>query len=430
MMSLITQVNLFLNQLPATKNIWVAYSGGVDSHVLLHLLSQQCLSAKLHAIHIHHGLQTQADDWVQHCSQVCQQLQIDFHVCYVHINLNRADSVEALARDARYQAIENIISDNDVVLTAQHTDDQAETLLLQLFRGAGVAGLAAMPHLSQFAQGWLGRPLLNCSRQQIVDYAIENHLHWIEDASNQDTRFERNFLRHNIMPALSQRWSQLNHTLGRAAQHQAEAHELLQVLAAQDLQNALTMLGSQTGLHIETLQHLSAARQRNVIRYWLKSQHFIMPSTSHLQQILTECIQAKADAQPLVKWANVEVRRYQQILFAMSALPEKPQNQIINWHPSHHLALPMGQLKAVCTEGAGLAIGEKLQVRFRQGGEKIYLRGHWRSVKKLLQQSHIAPWLRPFMPLIYMDGQLVAIPDMGMDERFQTKQGWLFHWEH
>jgi len=427
--SLASQLTHFLDSLPATQNIWIAYSGGVDSHVLLHLLARQAPSTTLHAIHIHHGLQTQANDWAQHCSQVCQQLQIDFHLIRVQIDIDSGQSIEALAREARYQAIQQLISDNDVVLTAQHADDQVETVLLQLSRGAGVAGLAAMPRLIQFGQAWLGRPFLTCSRQQILEYAQTHQLQWVEDRSNQNTRFERNFLRHEIIPKLSQRWAQLAPTLGRVAQHQAEANQLLQELAEQDLQTCLT---SQQGLNIEALQVLSKARQRNIIRYWLKLKGFIMPSTLHLQQILTECINAKPDAQPLIKWANVEIRRYQNGLFSMSALPKTAQEKVFIWKPEQVLNLPLGQLKAISVENKGLLIQDEIQVRFRQGGEQLYLRGHSRSVKKLLQQSQIPPWLRPFMPLIYIDEQLVAIANLAVDERFQARdgqQGWVFEWD-
>ncbi|MCV6639498.1 tRNA lysidine(34) synthetase TilS [Candidatus Albibeggiatoa sp. nov. NOAA] len=413
--SLATQLSNFLSTLPTTQHIWIAYSGGVDSHVLLHLLAQQPPSATVHAIHIHHGLQAQADDWAQHCSRVCQQLNIDFHLIHVDIDIDSGDSIEALARDARYDAIQHLISENDIVLTAQHADDQTETVLLQLFRGSGVAGLAAMPSFIQFGQGWLGRPFLHCSRQQIVEYAKAKQLRWVEDGSNQDTRFERNFLRHEMIPALSQRWPQINQALGRVAQHQAEANTLLQELAEQDLQLCQT---PQQNLDITALQTLSEARQRNVIRYWLKIKNFIMPSTLHLQQILTECIQAKQDAQPLIKWANVEVRRYQNTLFAMSELPQPPTGLVFDWHPQQTLDLPIGQLQAHF--GNGAILETTLQVKFRQGGEKLYLRGHTRNVKKLLQQSHILPWLRPFLPLIYYKNQLVAIPNIGVDEQFQA----------
>ncbi len=422
-----TQLSDFLAPFPTTQNIWIAYSGGVDSHVLLHL-AQQTLSTKLHVIHIHHGLQVQADDWARHCSQICQQLQVDFHLIHVQININCGDSIEALAREARYQAIQNIIAENDLVLTAQHANDQVETILLQLFRGAGVAGLAAMPSLSRLGLGWLGRPFLTCSRQKILDYAKQHQLQWVEDVSNQNSRFERNFLRHEIIPKLSQRWSHITQTLQRVAQHQAEANQLLQELARQDLQTCTTL---QQSLKIEPLQNLSIARQRNVIRYWLKSKNFIMPSALHLQQILTECIQAKPDAQPLIKWKNVEIRRYQNTLFAMSTLPSIPQKGIVfKWHPDKILTLPIGKLTAILTKKSGLQTQGELKIKFRQGGEKLYLRGHLRSVKKLLQQSYIPPWLRPFIPLIYLDNQLVAIPRIGIDERFQAQdEGWMFEWD-
>ncbi|MEN9847337.1 MAG: hypothetical protein RL368_77, partial [Pseudomonadota bacterium] len=215
-----TQLLQTLQELPPCRRYWVAYSGGLDSHVLLHALAKlrtHC-TAHLHAVHIHHGLNPRADEWAKHCQQVCADLGIPSTVHAIHIPRNTGASLEALARDARYAALKSIIGEGEVCFTAHHGDDQAETVLLQLFRGAGVAGLSAMPRSAPLGNGWQVRPLLNYSRTQLQHYATTQQLHWIEDDSNLDLRFDRNFLRHAVLPILRQRWGSLSPTLQRVAQ--------------------------------------------------------------------------------------------------------------------------------------------------------------------------------------------------------------------
>jgi len=438
-----------LQTCPPTQCLWVAYSGGLDSHVLLHALAQLQQNnslpdrnlgrVKLRAIHIHHGLQEEADRWATHCQQICHVLGVSYQVKRVRVRLKTRESVEANARTARYDAIAQLLAPNDIVLTAQHADDQAETLLLQLLRGAGVAGLAAMPAISRLAQGWLVRPLLAYTRSQLYDYARQAHLQWIEDSSNVDTRFDRNFLRHEIIPLLQQRWPSLSDTLSRAARHQAEADELVQTLAEEDLrrvvqndenasllekpgffekENFFYGLGS---LFIPALSRLSPARQRNVLRFWLKQLGLPLPSTVQLQHIQSDMLTARAERQPMVHWHGGEVRRYHNQLFAMPNLPPIPDSSHqLSWTLPQSLRLPLGELTVNPVQGQGLALpaGTELQVRFRQGGEMFRWHGHRRPVKKLLQAAQLPPWQRPFIPLIYLDKTLVAIGNIGIADGF------------
>lgn len=423
---------------PSTQCFWVAYSGGLDSHVLLHALAQLHINHltlrefELRAVHIHHGLQSQADNWAKHCQQVCEALKIPCQVIRVNVRIAPRESLEANARTARYEAITRLLAPNDVVLTAQHADDQAETLLLQLLRGAGIAGLASMPSVSSLGQGWLVRPLLAYTRADLLAYAQQANLHWIEDSSNTDTRFDRNFLRHEIMPRLQQRWLNVNQIFSRVARHQAEANELVQILAEEDLQTCKGHNPQQ--LFLPALFQLNSARQRNVLRFWIKKLGLPLPSTVQLQHILSDILTAKADRQPQVRWHGGEVRRYRNHLFAMPNLPPVPETKHrITWKLSQPLSLPLGELKTNERQGQGLALpmGTQLQVQFRQGSEKFRWRGHLRVVKKLLQAAQLPPWQRPFLPLIYYQSTLIAIPNIGIADGFVAQngeKGWEIQW--
>jgi tRNA(Ile)-lysidine synthase len=425
LLSLSNLLKIIENLCPLTKRFWVAYSGGLDSHVLLHLLAQSEL--QLRAIHINHGLNADADFWALHCQNVCKALNVACDVVKVNVDVAARESLEAKARTARYQAIIDTIAPDDVVLTAQHADDQAETLLLQLLRGSGVAGLAAMPKVSRLNKAWLMRPLLKYTRAELYDYAQAANLKWIEDSSNADTRFDRNFLRHEIMSRLQQRWASVSHVISRAASHQAEANELIQDLAEQDLQQCQ---GHKPDiLNLDHLSKLSSARQSNVLRFWIKKLALPSPTTKQLQQILTNFITAKADSQPLVSWQGAEIRRYRQDLFAMPPLPSLPPSSIKWLFPTPLPRLPLGNLKLKQGKGLALPNGTELEIRFRQGGEVIRLNKHQRVVKKLLQAAELPPWLRQFVPLIFLNDVLVAIPGIGVADGFIAEEnGWNIEW--
>ena len=419
----------------ATKTVWIAYSGGMDSHVLLDaaVTLQHELQKQLRVIHIHHGLHSLADNWARHCQQICVTLQVPCEVIRVQVNTQRGESIEAQARLARYAALQTCVGKDDVLLTAQHQNDQAETLLLQLFRGAGVAGLAAMPAVSQLGLGWLVRPFLNISQQQLREYAQQKNLQWIEDDSNQNTRFDRNFLRHEIMPHLQSRWQQIHAVLSRTAQHQAEAQDLLTELGNEDLTHCLSKQFS-NAISLMELNQLSAARQRNAVRTWLKQCHLSMPSTQQLHAILDTMQHAPQDRQPRIAWADGEVRRYQACLFALSALPPVADFPAMTWDVRQNLSLPFGKLRAKSTLGKGVRLPESatVQIRWRRGGERCRWRGHQREIKKLLQQAHIPPWLRPFLPLVYVENILIAIPNLLICDDFSVgshEVGWEIFWE-
>lgn len=422
-----------LNLLPRLSHYYVAFSGGVDSHVLLHLfseLSKQEPGLNVSALHIHHGLQQQADSWTDHCKKIAQNMSIDIQV--IHVNVSEQGSQEAAAREARYQAFKKVVLQGEGLVLAHHLDDQAETILLQLFRGAGVTGLSAMPSVASFVDGWLFRPLLDVPRASIESYANTHHLQWIEDPSNLDTRFDRNYLRHEVLPVLVKRWPSLTSTLSRAASHQAEAAGLLDVLAEQDYQVCAGPHLELNTLSVSLLMTLDAARQRNILRYWLRKVcHLPLPDTRHMWRIQSEVMNASEDATPLVEWRGVELRRYRDELFAQAS-SEKHKYLIAYmnqypWDLVHPFQLPDGSLlKTEEMTGIGLKASllgnTNVYVGFRQGGEQCRPvgRGHRHSLKKLMQEWGIPPWLRERVPLIFVGDVIAQVVGYCLCEPFQA----------
>jgi tRNA(Ile)-lysidine synthase len=413
---------------PLAGRCWIAYSGGLDSSVLLHLaagLRGEC--ANPNAIHVHHGLHPLADDWAEHCREQCAALSIPLWIKKVDAHPAPGESPEAAARLARYAALTGCLAPGEAVLSAQHGDDQAETLLLQLLRGAGPAGLAAMPEAAPLGRGWLLRPLLGCSRAELQAYAEANGLSWIEDSSNQDTRFDRNFLRHQVLPLVRQRWPGLRRTLSRAAAHQARAAGLLEELAEQDGRECVAdlppllarLFPRLRALSIPALEKLPGnprfplARQENLLRAWLAGQGFAAPPAARVHEILQEMIEAGADRQPLIAWPGGTVRRYRDLLLALPPLPAPPGALLLTWRPAEELILPLGRLRMTGD------ISAPLNVRFRRGGETCRARGLTRSLKNLMQDAGVPAWLRDFTPLVHAGEELAVVPGVVTAEGFE-----------
>ncbi len=403
---------------PAAGGYWVAYSGGRDSHVLLHRLARlrARLIAPLGAVHVNHHLQPEAERWAAHCREQCASLGLPLDVLDVTVDADAGGGVEAAARAARHAAWAQWLPAGAALLTAHHRDDQAETLLLQLLRGAGPAGLAAMAAISGFAAGLLVRPLLDEPREALAAYAAREGLHWIEDPSNRDPRFDRNFLRHAIIPVLRRRWPSLSQTLGRAARLQAGYRRLADEAGADDFTHAAD---PQTGaLSVVVLQSLSPDRQRNVLRFWIARAGFRLPSERVLGHVVDDALYAAVDAEPRVAWDGVEVRRYRDRLFIMPALAAMDPAQCLTWHIAdgeRWLDAAGGTLSAERVPGRGIAghlVDAPFALRFRQGGERIRPAGrtHHRALKTLLQERGVPGWERDRIPLLYLGDELVAVP--------------------
>lgn len=410
----------------AVPRYWIAYSGGLDSTVLLDALAairarlpDEPASDRLLAVHVDHGLQAASADWARHCATRCAALGLPLRIERPTSTPSPGESLEAWAREARYALFRRLLAPGEILLTAQHRDDQAETLLLALLRGGGPHGLAAMPVVAPLGAGRLVRPLLDFSRQSLADYAHRQGLDWIEDPSNDHTAFDRNYLRHHVLPRLRARWPSVAATLSRSAHHCAEAAELIDQYAEQALAEARGVQDSR--LSIPALVRLDRPLRKAVVRRWLKERGFKAPNTRHLERILDELPAARSDANPQVGWSGCEVRRYRDELFALFPLPPPPsESRRIDWTISGHLSvldLPagLGRLECqVCPEAdsisTGLKGGFQLQVRFGQTGLicRVSATGARRPLKKLLQEAGVPAWMRPYLPLVFQGEQFVA----------------------
>jgi len=407
---------------------WVAFSGGLDSSVLLHALYACAgdLRADIGAVHVNHGLQVHAVDWEAHCRRVCESLDVRYVSLSVDAGAAPGESPEAAARAARYAALRQWLPAGHCLLSAQHRNDQAETLLLQLLRGSGVHGLAAMPRHSKFSDGLLLRPLLECTRAELHAYALANSLDWVEDPSNRDTAFDRNFLRAAVLPVLEQRWPGTVANLARSAGHCAEAAGLVVQLAELDLQHVRG--GSPGTLALSGLRNLPEARCRNVLRHWIRARSGRFPATAILARIQQDVLASRHDAQPCVRCGQHEVRRYRDTLYLLPAHAVAPPQGEIPWSMTVPLSLPQtgGVLRATPCTGCGirssLVKAAGVRVRWRRGGERCQPAGlrHHHSLKKLFQEHGIAPWERELIPLIYLDDELAAVVGLWVCESFQA----------
>lgn len=424
-----------IRRLCGSSTLWVAYSGGMDSHVLLHLLAthRNQFSQTIKVVHVDHQLQSQSADWVVHCQQISNDLQLPFHGLTVNVTNIPQSGLESAARTARYQAINQLIGHDAVLLTGQHLQDQAETLMLQLLRGAGNRGLGAMKAVTTWQQMTIIRPFLGVSRQALSEYATTHQLKWIDDPSNQDSEINRNFLRHHIWPVLQQRWPAINQNLARSAENLQESQLLLNELAETDLLhiNADFKDGS---LQIDKLLELREPRQRNVLRYVMHKLNILLPSRVNLQRILDEVCQTAMDAQPEVRWGGFIARRYQnrlylgretspgRVLKSLMIYDQQPilldEHQKLVWQPQRGSGIRSELFRAGLT------------LKFRQGGEKIQLAGktHHQSLKKLFQHWQIPVWQRDKIPLLFDDKQLIAIVGYGCAETAKPQSdqtGWV-----
>ncbi|NNA89359.1 tRNA lysidine(34) synthetase TilS [Pseudomonas gessardii] len=406
----------------------IAYSGGLDSTVLLYLLAGLAKTQPLpplHAVHVHHGLQAVADAWPAHCQAVCEAAGVPLRV--MRVSVQPGASLERAARDARYQAFAEAIGPGELLLTGQHRDDQAETLLFRLLRGAGVRGLTGMPAQRPLGKGHLVRPLLEVSQAELETYAREQSLSWIEDPSNGDPRFSRNYLRHQVFPLLTARWPQAANTLARTAGHLAQAQGLLDELAQLDVQAAQRPSAHGwlplPSLALAPLRDLSDARQRNALQYWL-APLTLLPDSEHWIGWHT-LRDAKADAQPIWRLADGQLQRCNDRIWWIPTKWSEFSDSPLSWsHPQNPLQLPgNGQLYF-----SGHAPDGPLSVRYRQGGEVMELPGRGRrDLKRLLNESAVPGFIRGRLPLLYQGSRLLAVANLA---RASTGQGddWQLQW--
>ncbi|WP_127957334.1 tRNA lysidine(34) synthetase TilS [Serratia microhaemolytica] len=413
-------------QLGEQRQLLVGFSGGLDSTVLLDALwrlRQQQPDIQLRAVHVHHGLSRFADQWVAHCQQQCDHWQIPLRVHYVQLDSTQA-GIEAAARQARYRAFRQTLQVHEALLTAHHLDDQCETLLLALKRGSGPAGLGAMLAQGQSGQHRLLRPLLAISRQQLERYAQQHALRWIEDESNQDTRFDRNFLRRDVVPLLSQRWPHFAQAVARSASLCAEQEQLLDELLAEPLAE---LTDHNNAISIEGLSCCSAAKRAALLRRWIASSALPLPSRDGLHQLWQQVALSKPDAEPVLQLSGYQVRRFQQRLYLLPPMADLSQHCLL-WHGETRLLLPDGLGSLQTGEGPCVLraphADEQVTVRFSAAGRvRVVGRAGSRPIKKLWQELAVAPWLRKRIPLIYYNQQLIAAVDHFITEAGQPQLG-------
>lgn len=422
-MHFIEQAILSTVKLMPERPIAIAYSGGVDSQVLLYAISQLKqrgdITNEIVACHIHHGLSRFADDWQVFCRQQAEMLNVGFITANVELKIAAQQSVEAIAREARYKAFNRLLPENSVILTGHHLDDQAETVLLALKRGAGVAGLSAMKSLTCLFDREICRPLLAISREQIEYYASTNDIEFIEDDSNTNEQFDRNFIRHQIMPVLSERWQSITHTIARSAMHCQQSQALLDELAQQDQESACN---HDSALSIDKLMSLSLERRNNLLRFVLKCDYDVVPSSAQLHEINMQ-MNAQGDKTPEVRISDIIVRRFQQALYftpvfgdvshwSYTFAAEQLADVVVEL-PDNIGRVEFNDTPTNCTEKVQVLApkdGQQVELRFTHNNPKCLpdYRNHSKELKKILQELKIAPWQRKRIPFLYYDDELVA----------------------
>ncbi len=415
-------------------NCHVAYSGGMDSHVLLHALCalKQAgqFKAKLAALHVNHGLSSNAQAWVKHCQSVCDSFNVPLIVEEVRVEKD-GKGLEDAARNKRLAVFSKAVEQGGYVFTAHHLDDQAETLLFRLLRGTGLRGMSGMALERPLGNGKMSRPLLHITREALASYAREHSLEWIEDESNSVVDFDRNYLRQKVMPLLGARWPGFQKNWQRFAQLAEEGELLQKELGSQDLGRVLRGIHK---LDLSALQQFNGLRQRNIVRSWFlqleQSQRIPAPDFNVIEQIFQVLIPAQQDAIPVVSWGKAgqrfELRRFASHLYIVLPQTTVPESGRMTWNTANPCRLPgeLGTLVLVESDGEGVALvpGDILEVGFKQGGEQLKPAGRkTRALKKILPDYDVPPWLRPVTPLIYHDNALIAVADLFICDKYMKK---------
>ncbi len=422
--------------LPRDGAYLVAFSGGADSTALLHALAslrgEHVL--RVRALHVHHGLQAAADQWAEGCARFCAAHAIPLTVVRVSV-ARQGKGIEAAARAVRYDALRTVLAPGEVLLTAHHRDDQAETLLLQLLRGAGVTGLAGMASRVEFGRGWHARPLLTVSRAALLDYCRERGLAWFEDPSNDDRGMRRNWLRHDVMPVLARHVPHASANLARSAMHARDADAVLDDMGRADVAAAETApfagpRGFPAPLDAGRIAAHSVARQRNLLHCWFRLRGLGVPDTQKLEEVRALVRGEFRGKHARVRFPGGVAGRFQHAIFLLPPLRE-PGNDTAVWNLESPLPLFDGntRLRAEPGTGNGLSAAgirdRRVTVRRRQGGEQLLLpgRGHHHPLKKYLNERGVPPWWRERLPLVYVDDEIAAVANLVVCAPFAARDG-------
>jgi tRNA(Ile)-lysidine synthase len=384
------RVESFIDSLPKNTGYLIAYSGGADSTALLHLFAN---ANNVRAIHINHGIQKQADIWQKNCHKTCDQLTIPLII--EHANLS--DSSENSCRIARYDFFEKHLKPNEILLTAHHAEDQAETVLLKLMRGTGIKGLCGMEKCRQFSQGYIARPLLGINKIELKQYLINNSIEWIEDTSNLDNSYKRNFIRNEIIPSLQSNFTHVIENISRSAENSSQSLDLLNHLC--DFKNK--------HLPIEKLKGLPESLQPTLLYHWLSQKNLPTPDKAVLMQTTHDFINAKPDKHPHYKNRYYQLFRWQDAIYCIKNYDILNSNLEFQWSTEKPFELPNG-----C--GTLEYKGKKhldLIIKFNQTGHKLQTHKHQfsKTIKKLFQENKVPAWERHNTPFIYHNEELVSL---------------------
>ena len=425
-----------LNKFNKANHLYVGYSGGLDSHVLLHVIIELIGKKRITAVHVNHQLSSNSDIWQKHCEDRCLEIGVDI-ICKTVSIKNKGTSIEDAARNARYSVFEKLLKKNDLLILAHHADDQIETMLFRLFRGSGIKGMSGMPISRLLGNGELFRPLLPFFRRDLESYASANQINWIEDDSNLDIAFDRNFIRHKLIPTINERWPNSSFKLNRSANIFAESDFLINILAQKDFK-IVKEVSERVGwsISIDKLNGFEIIRQKNILRYWFNLHNLTLPSYAVLDNALNQMIGSKIDAEPIVSWGDLQLRRFNKKLYLLPLNFEDPNYSVkkkkgrelleknsIKWDGSSHLILPDSSslcVKLKMKGGLRIDVKKNLEIRFRSGGERCKPQGRSGSntLKKLFQEYSLEPWLRNNIPLIYIDNRLAAVGDLWVCDEF------------
>jgi tRNA(Ile)-lysidine synthase len=400
-------------QLPGAGKILIGFSGGPDSVCLASLLLQSMPSREVLALHVDHGLDERSAERAAAAVEIAEQLGL--HCRLEEVSVEPRKGPEADARKARYEVFSHYLNADDVLLTAHHADDQAETILMRLLRGSSPRGLAGIPRQRRMASGWIARPLLDWTRNDILDWLDHHQLQWVEDPTNLDTSLDRNYLRQHIMPALSKRWSGAGQAIRRSGQLCAGAAECIEQTARHDLK----MLTSDAGrVSMKGWTELSGFRQASLIRHWAESQGHPAPPGPQLDEFLDQVRHAGADRQPELRWNDAVLHSYDNCLW-LEQLHSCPPDWQAHWQGMETLTLPEG-LGTLSLTGRQARLDFMATVCFGQAGESIRLPGrqHRHSLSQLMNEAGIPPWQRRLWPRLWKDSTLLAVGSVWIDQPF------------
>ena len=401
-------------QLPLNINkLYVAFSGGIDSTVLMHVLLPYKQQFQVVLWHINHGLQQNAQTMEDFARSQADQFGFEF--CLDRLKMDPSEgNLEAKARDHRYQLFEQALTENDVLLTAHHKNDQAETLLLNLMRGSGAAGLRAIARLKPLGKGLLMRPLIDFTRLQIEQYAAHHKLDWKEDPSNKKTDFDRNYVRHKVLPVLLERWPSTISQLQRVSELQNESEQLHSDLAKIDYINAKInrSFTEYSCLSVKVLHSLSFARQKNIIRYWIKQHSFPVLGFHKIEELVRQ-LNSRIDALPIIEGKSYQVRLYKQVLyivdlvdqFRVEASYKVPDCGPLNIPQVHFCQSRIDIFDNLKRQDNG----ENILLKFRQSSQHGITFPHAHTLKRLFQKHQVPPWKRPFIPQVFLNDELAGL---------------------